>query len=264
MLGAARPVRAAVIDASRRQRSRSCSRSSDRNTRAIARSRRWRSSSSGGGGRAIVASRRASTTWSSSSAQRATSRRRPRQPTDRLTFRIESARNVGAGVGSARCVAHDRRREHAGAALRDEPQHARGELVVDAGWWRGSGSRLGRQGRRRRVRSRSARRQDRVRGHVGRQACRARPASVARSACSRTPCPRTRSPRRIARRSSSRRSQADTAAKAWGLLLSYDAREALQRALAAGPVRVRVMTQSRFSTSVERTVIADVRGSGEA
>ena len=54
---------------------------------------------------------------------------------------------------------------------------------------------------------------------------------------------------------------ADTGAKAWGLLLSYDAREALQRALAAGPVRVRVMTRSRFSRSVERTVIADVHGS---
>jgi aminopeptidase YwaD len=53
---------------------------------------------------------------------------------------------------------------------------------------------------------------------------------------------------------------ADTSAKAWGLLLSYDAREALQRALAAGPVRVRVVTESRFSKSVERTVIADIRG----
>jgi hypothetical protein len=54
---------------------------------------------------------------------------------------------------------------------------------------------------------------------------------------------------------------ADTGAKAWALLLSYDAREALQRALAAGPVRVRVITRSRFSRSVERTVIADVHGS---
>ena len=54
--------------------------------------------------------------------------------------------------------------------------------------------------------------------------------------------------------------QADSNAKAWGILLSFDAREALQRALAAGPVRVRVMTQSRFSKSTERTVIADVRG----
>jgi hypothetical protein len=55
--------------------------------------------------------------------------------------------------------------------------------------------------------------------------------------------------------------QADTGAKAWGLLLSYDARDALLRALEAGPVRVRVMTQSRFSTAVERTVVADIRGS---
>jgi hypothetical protein len=55
----------------------------------------------------------------------------------------------------------------------------------------------------------------------------------------------------------------DTGAKTWGLLLSYDAREALRRALAAGPVRVRVMTRSRFSPSVERTVIADVHGSAK-
>jgi hypothetical protein len=54
---------------------------------------------------------------------------------------------------------------------------------------------------------------------------------------------------------------ADSTANAWGLLLSYDAREALRRALAAGPVRARVMTQSRFSRGVERTVIAEVRGS---
>ena len=54
---------------------------------------------------------------------------------------------------------------------------------------------------------------------------------------------------------------ADSTAKAWGLLLSFDAREALRRALAAGPVRARVMTQSRFSRGVERTVIAEVRGS---
>jgi aminopeptidase YwaD len=54
---------------------------------------------------------------------------------------------------------------------------------------------------------------------------------------------------------------ADSSAKAWGLLLSYDAREALQRALAVGRVRVRVVTQSRFSSAVERTVIAEVRGS---
>ena len=55
--------------------------------------------------------------------------------------------------------------------------------------------------------------------------------------------------------------QADSSARTWGLLLSYDAREALQRAFAAGPVRARVMTQSRFTRSTERTVIADVHGS---
>jgi hypothetical protein len=44
--------------------------------------------------------------------------------------------------------------------------------------------------------------------------------------------------------------QADSSAKTWGILLSYDAREALQRALAAGPVRARVMTQSRLARSV--------------
>jgi hypothetical protein len=54
---------------------------------------------------------------------------------------------------------------------------------------------------------------------------------------------------------------ADTTAKVWGLLLSYDAREKLQRALAVGPVRVRVVTRARFSASSERTVIADIRGS---
>ena len=56
---------------------------------------------------------------------------------------------------------------------------------------------------------------------------------------------------------------ADADAKTWGLLLSYDAREALLHALAAGSVRVRVMTRSRFSPSVERTVIADVHGSAK-
>jgi hypothetical protein len=53
---------------------------------------------------------------------------------------------------------------------------------------------------------------------------------------------------------------ADTSAKTWGLLLSYEARETLQRALTAGPVRVRVVTESRFSKSAERTVIADIHG----
>jgi len=53
---------------------------------------------------------------------------------------------------------------------------------------------------------------------------------------------------------------ADSASTSWGLLLSYDAREALQRALAAGPVRVRVVTEAKRYTAAERTVIADVRG----
>lgn len=53
---------------------------------------------------------------------------------------------------------------------------------------------------------------------------------------------------------------ADSAATSWGVLLSYEAREALERALAAGPVRVRVMTAAKRYTAVERTVIAEVRG----
>ncbi|HEX6049382.1 MAG TPA: M28 family peptidase, partial [Gemmatimonadaceae bacterium] len=53
---------------------------------------------------------------------------------------------------------------------------------------------------------------------------------------------------------------ADSAARSWGILLSYAAREALRRAMAAGPVRVRVTTDARRYASVERTVIADVRG----
>ena len=56
---------------------------------------------------------------------------------------------------------------------------------------------------------------------------------------------------------------ADADSKAWALLLSYAARDALVRALAAGPVRVRVTARSRFSQSVERTVIADVRGNSK-
>ena len=53
---------------------------------------------------------------------------------------------------------------------------------------------------------------------------------------------------------------ADSARPGWGILLSYDARESLTQALAAGPVRVRVTTDVRRYPSVERTVIADVRG----
>ena len=53
----------------------------------------------------------------------------------------------------------------------------------------------------------------------------------------------------------------DSNSRSWGILLSYEAREALLRAMAAGPVRVRVTTDVRRSAAVERTVIADVRGS---
>jgi len=53
----------------------------------------------------------------------------------------------------------------------------------------------------------------------------------------------------------------DTARRGWGILLSTDARDALRRALAAGPVRVRVAVAARTHAGVERTLIADVRGS---
>lgn len=46
----------------------------------------------------------------------------------------------------------------------------------------------------------------------------------------------------------------------WGILLSYAAREELRRALAAGPVRVRVATSARSWRADELTLIADVRG----
>jgi len=46
----------------------------------------------------------------------------------------------------------------------------------------------------------------------------------------------------------------------WGILLSTNARDELRRALAAGPVRVKVMTKARSWRSEELTVIADVRG----
>ncbi|HEX7024199.1 MAG TPA: M28 family peptidase, partial [Gemmatimonadales bacterium] len=47
----------------------------------------------------------------------------------------------------------------------------------------------------------------------------------------------------------------------WGLLLSFSAREALGAAMAAGPVRVRVVTSTRLYPSEEQTLIAEVRGS---
>ena len=52
----------------------------------------------------------------------------------------------------------------------------------------------------------------------------------------------------------------DTTRAGWGILLSYAAREALRRALAAGPVRVKVEVQARSYRSEELTVIATARG----
>ncbi len=54
----------------------------------------------------------------------------------------------------------------------------------------------------------------------------------------------------------------DSTRKSWGIRLSYAAREQLGAALAAGPVRVRVVTKSRFvSPAVELAVVAEIRGS---
>ncbi len=46
----------------------------------------------------------------------------------------------------------------------------------------------------------------------------------------------------------------------WGILLSYAARQELRQAMAAGPVRVRVMTKARSWRANELTLIADVHG----
>ncbi|HET6681423.1 MAG TPA: M28 family peptidase [Gemmatimonadaceae bacterium] len=47
---------------------------------------------------------------------------------------------------------------------------------------------------------------------------------------------------------------------AFGIMLSYGAREALRDAMAKGPVRVRVMTRTRFTLSDELTLVAEIRG----
>jgi len=61
----------------------------------------------------------------------------------------------------------------------------------------------------------------------------------------------------------------DTAAKAWGIALSYEARErvraAIARGRASGPVRVHVSTQVAWThNAVEQAVIAEVRGRSRA
>ncbi|HEU4629248.1 MAG TPA: M28 family peptidase [Gemmatimonadaceae bacterium] len=53
---------------------------------------------------------------------------------------------------------------------------------------------------------------------------------------------------------------ADTAQRAWGILLSHAARQALRQALARGPVRVRVTADARQWRAEELTVVAEVRG----
>ncbi len=54
----------------------------------------------------------------------------------------------------------------------------------------------------------------------------------------------------------------DTAAKAWGIVLSYAAHERLSAALAKGAVRVRVSTNVQWTpNAVEQAVVAEVRGS---
>ncbi len=52
----------------------------------------------------------------------------------------------------------------------------------------------------------------------------------------------------------------DTVRKAWGMPISYGAMTALRAALVHGPVRVRVTARTRLFPSVERTIVAEVRG----
>lgn len=53
----------------------------------------------------------------------------------------------------------------------------------------------------------------------------------------------------------------DTIAKAWGIALSFDARERLRAALTKGPVKLRVNTDVRWTpNAVEQTVVANIRG----
>jgi len=52
----------------------------------------------------------------------------------------------------------------------------------------------------------------------------------------------------------------DTVRKAWGMPISRGAMDSLRASLAHGPVRVRAITKTRLFPSVERTVVAEVRG----
>lgn len=53
----------------------------------------------------------------------------------------------------------------------------------------------------------------------------------------------------------------DSTRKSWGIALSRAAWDSLRAAAAAGPLRVRVRTKAASYPSVERTVVAEVRGS---
>jgi len=53
----------------------------------------------------------------------------------------------------------------------------------------------------------------------------------------------------------------DSARRSFGIVLSTEARDALRRALVAGPLRVRVMIRTRFVDAPEQTLVAEVRGS---
>ena len=55
----------------------------------------------------------------------------------------------------------------------------------------------------------------------------------------------------------------DEAKEPWGIMLSYAAKERLLAALAEGPVRLNVKTETRIYRSPELTLVADVRGSEE-
>ncbi len=53
----------------------------------------------------------------------------------------------------------------------------------------------------------------------------------------------------------------DTVARGWGIALSYDAQQRLTAALARGPVKLRVRTETVFTPdAVELTVVAEMRG----
>ncbi len=52
----------------------------------------------------------------------------------------------------------------------------------------------------------------------------------------------------------------DSAAKSWGIPLSFDAVTKLRGALAKGPTRVRVVSKSKMYPSDEMTLVAEVRG----